>query len=109
MHSVAPRAPLEGSGAKASAEASIISIVEVRGFLLECKANFTRAREYNTMHHRLRRIVVALCLALAAAGVHADELQDINRMMKQGQLPQALERIDKPASLVTRRADFSKA
>jgi tetratricopeptide (TPR) repeat protein len=32
---------------------------------------------------------------LAAAAVHADELQDINRMMKQGQLPQALERVDK--------------
>ena len=47
------------------------------------------------MHHRLRRIVVALSFALAAASVHADELQDINRMMKQGQLPQALERIDK--------------
>lgn len=47
------------------------------------------------MHYRLRRIVVALSLALAAAGVHADELQDINHMMKQGQLPQALERIDK--------------
>ncbi|MHB8667222.1 MAG: YybH family protein [Burkholderiales bacterium] len=47
------------------------------------------------MHPLLRRTAVALILALAAVTVHADELQDITRMMKQGQLPQSLERIDK--------------
>jgi tetratricopeptide (TPR) repeat protein len=47
------------------------------------------------MHSLLRRIALALSLALAAAAVHADELQDINRMMRQGQLQQSLERIDK--------------
>jgi tetratricopeptide (TPR) repeat protein len=47
------------------------------------------------MHLFLRRTAVALSLILAAAIVHADELQDINRMMKQGQLPQSLERVDK--------------
>lgn len=47
------------------------------------------------MHSLLRRSAVALSLLLATAAVHADELQDITRMMRQGQLPQALERIDK--------------
>jgi tetratricopeptide (TPR) repeat protein len=47
------------------------------------------------MHLLLRRTAVALSLVLAAAIVHADELQDINRMIKQGQLPQSLERVDK--------------
>jgi tetratricopeptide (TPR) repeat protein len=47
------------------------------------------------MHPLLRRTAVALALAFAAAAVQADELQDINRMMRQGQLPQSLERIDK--------------
>jgi tetratricopeptide (TPR) repeat protein len=47
------------------------------------------------MHPVLRRIAVTLSLVLAAAGVHADELQDISRMMRQGQLPQSLERVDK--------------
>jgi tetratricopeptide (TPR) repeat protein len=47
------------------------------------------------MHPLLRRTAVALSLAFAAATVQADELQDINRMMRQGQLPQSLERIDK--------------
>jgi tetratricopeptide (TPR) repeat protein len=53
------------------------------------------ARKYNTMHPLLRRTAVALSLVFAAAAVQADELQDINRMMRQGQLPQSLERIDK--------------
>ncbi len=47
------------------------------------------------MHPLLRRIALALGIALAAAAVHADELQDINRMMRQGQLQPALERVDK--------------
>jgi tetratricopeptide (TPR) repeat protein len=47
------------------------------------------------MHVLLRRTAVALSLVFAAAAVHADEVQDINRMMRQGQLPQSLERIDK--------------
>jgi tetratricopeptide (TPR) repeat protein len=47
------------------------------------------------MHPLLRRTAVTLSLVLAAAAVQADELQDINRMMRQGQLPQSLERIDK--------------
>jgi tetratricopeptide (TPR) repeat protein len=47
------------------------------------------------MHQLLRRIAVILSLALAAAAAHADELQDINRMMRQGQLAQALERAEK--------------
>ena len=47
------------------------------------------------MHPLLRRTAVTLSLVLAAAAVHADELQDINRMMRQGQLPQSLERVDK--------------
>jgi len=47
------------------------------------------------MHHALRRTAVTLSLVLAAAAVHADELQDITRMMRQGQLPQSLERVDK--------------
>jgi len=47
------------------------------------------------MHPLLRRTAVALSLVFAAAAVHADELQDINHMMRQGQLPQSLERIDK--------------
>jgi len=47
------------------------------------------------MHSLTRRIALALSLALAAAVVHADELQDITRMMRQGQLPQSLERVDK--------------
>jgi len=47
------------------------------------------------MHQLLRRTAVILSLALASAAVHADELKDINRMMRQGQLPQSLERIDK--------------
>ncbi|MBE0613726.1 MAG: tetratricopeptide repeat protein [Burkholderiales bacterium] len=47
------------------------------------------------MHLVLRRIALGLGLALAAAAVHADELQDITRMMRQGQLPQSLERVDK--------------
>jgi tetratricopeptide (TPR) repeat protein len=47
------------------------------------------------MHPLLRRTAVALSFVLAAAAVHADELQDINRMMRQGQLPQSLERVDK--------------
>ena len=64
-------------------------------FLLECEVNLTGARKYNTMHPLLRRTAVTLSLVLAAAAVHADELQDINRMMRQGQLPQSLERVDK--------------
>ena len=47
------------------------------------------------MHSLLRRTAVTLGLVLAAAAVHADELQDITRMMRQGQLPQSLERVDK--------------
>lgn len=47
------------------------------------------------MHLLLRRTAATLSLVLAAAGVHADELQDITRMMRQGQLPQSLERVDK--------------
>ena len=47
------------------------------------------------MHSVLRHIAVTLGLVLAAAAVHADELQDISRMMRQGQLPQSLERVDK--------------
>ena len=47
------------------------------------------------MYLLLRRTAFALSLVLATAIVHADELQDINRMMKQGQLPQSLERVDK--------------
>jgi len=47
------------------------------------------------MHPLIRRTAVALSLLLATAAVHADELQDINRMMRQGQLPQSLERVDK--------------
>ena len=47
------------------------------------------------MHPVLRRTAVTLSLVLAAAAVHADELQDISRMMRQGQLPQSLERVDK--------------
>jgi len=47
------------------------------------------------MHSLLRRTALSLSLALAAAAVHADELQDINRMMRQGQLPQSLERVEK--------------
>lgn len=47
------------------------------------------------MHPLLRRTAVALSLVLVAAAVQADELQDINRMMRQGQLPQSLERVDK--------------
>jgi tetratricopeptide (TPR) repeat protein len=64
-------------------------------FLLEYKANLIGARKYNTMHSILCRIAIVLSLVLAAAAVHADELQDINRMMRQGQLPQSLERVDK--------------
>jgi tetratricopeptide (TPR) repeat protein len=47
------------------------------------------------MHLLLRLSAVALGLVFAAAAVHADELQEINRMMRQGQLPQSLERVDK--------------
>ena len=47
------------------------------------------------MHYLLRRTAVALGLALAATAARGDELQDINRMVRQGQLPQSLERIDK--------------
>jgi tetratricopeptide (TPR) repeat protein len=47
------------------------------------------------MNTVLRRTAFTLSLAFAAASVHADELQDISRMMKQGQLPQSLERVDK--------------
>ena len=47
------------------------------------------------MHSLLRRTAFTLSFALAAAAVSADELQDINRMMRQGQLPQSLERVDK--------------
>ena len=47
------------------------------------------------MHPVVRRTAVMLSLVLAAAAVHADELQDITRMMRQGQLPQSLERVDK--------------
>lgn len=47
------------------------------------------------MHPILRRTAVTLSLVLAAAAVHADELQDISRMLRQGQLPQSLERVDK--------------
>lgn len=46
------------------------------------------------MHPLLRRTALALGLLLAAATVRADEVQDINKMMRQGQLPQALERVD---------------
>ena len=44
------------------------------------------------MHPILRRTAVTLSLVLATAAVHADELQDISRIMRQGQLPQSLER-----------------
>jgi tetratricopeptide (TPR) repeat protein len=47
------------------------------------------------MHTLLRRTAVALSLLFAAAAVQGDELQDIGRMMRQGQLPQSLERVDK--------------
>ncbi len=47
------------------------------------------------MHPLLRRSAIALSLLLATVAVHADELQDITRMMRQGQLPQALERVEK--------------
>ena len=46
------------------------------------------------MHPLLRRTAVTLSLIFAAA-VHADELQDITRMLRQGQLPQSLERVEK--------------
>ena len=46
------------------------------------------------MHSLLRRTALTLGLVLAVATVRADEVQDINKMMRQGQLPQALERID---------------
>jgi Flp pilus assembly protein TadD len=47
------------------------------------------------MQPLLCRTAVALSLVFAAAAVHADELQDINHLMRQGQLPQSLERVDK--------------
>jgi tetratricopeptide (TPR) repeat protein len=47
------------------------------------------------MHPLLRRTAVALSLVFCVAAAQADELQDINRMMRQGQLPQSLERIEK--------------
>ena len=47
------------------------------------------------MHSFIRRTALSLSLILATAVVHADELQDITRMMRQGQLPQSLERVDK--------------
>jgi len=47
------------------------------------------------MHTLLRRTAVAFSLLFAAAAVQGDELQDIGRMMRQGQLPQSLERVDK--------------
>jgi tetratricopeptide (TPR) repeat protein len=47
------------------------------------------------MHALLWRAAIGLCIALAAVTVHADELQDINRLMRQGQLTQALDRVDK--------------
>ncbi len=47
------------------------------------------------MNKFLRRIALTLGIALAASAAHADELQDINRMMRQGQLPQSMERVDK--------------
>ncbi|MBE0623441.1 MAG: tetratricopeptide repeat protein [Burkholderiales bacterium] len=47
------------------------------------------------MHSFIRRTALGLSLILAAAVVHADELQDITRMMRQGQLPQSLERVEK--------------
>jgi len=47
------------------------------------------------MHSLIRRTALGLSLILASAVVHADELQDITRMMRQGQLPQSLERVDK--------------
>ena len=46
------------------------------------------------MHSLLRRTALTLGLVLAVTTVHADEVQDINKMMRQGQLPQALERVD---------------
>ena len=46
------------------------------------------------MHSLLRRTALTLGLVLAVATVRADEVQDINKMMRQGQLPQALERVD---------------
>ncbi len=47
------------------------------------------------MHPLLRRTALAFGLVLSVAAVHADEVQDINRMMRQGQLPQSLERVEK--------------
>ncbi len=64
-------------------------------FLLECKVNLIGARKYTTMHPLLRRTALTLSLLFAGAAVHADELQDITRMLRQGQAPQALERVDK--------------
>jgi len=64
-------------------------------FLLECRVKSNWREKVYHMHPVLRRTAVTLSLVLAAAAVHADELQDIGRMMRQGQLPQSLERVDK--------------
>jgi tetratricopeptide (TPR) repeat protein len=91
-----PAAPhFRGEGGATAETLTAASIVEVRVFLLEYKVIPTGARKYTTMHPLLRRIALSLSLVLAAAAVHADELQDINRMMRQSQLPQSLERVDK--------------
>jgi tetratricopeptide (TPR) repeat protein len=91
-----PDAPRPGREGGATAETlTAASIVKVRGFLLKYRVNPTGARKYITMHHVIRRIALGVSIALAAAAAHADELQDITRMMRQGQLPQSLERVDK--------------
>jgi tetratricopeptide (TPR) repeat protein len=68
-------------------------------------ARYPSAQEkYTTMSLVLRRFASLtaawsaaplLALALASAPVRADDIQDINRLMKQGQHAQALERVNK--------------
>ena len=43
---------------------------------------------------RLPAFLLALLLYAAASGAHADDLADAQRLRKQGQLPQALEKVD---------------
>jgi tetratricopeptide (TPR) repeat protein len=73
-------------------------IVDFASFLVECRIALWR-KKYNTMTRSVR--LAARCAALlfllacTVATSRADEIEDINRLVKQGQHAQALERVNR--------------
>src|SRR2546428_4311634 len=74
-------------------------IVNFASFLIECSVPGLARKKYSTMNHlarpTVRLAVLLFAAALSASPAGADELQDIDGLLKRGQHAQALERVNR--------------